>query len=76
MADDPIFFRARAEQERAAGDAATLDNVRDRCRRAQAAWEAMAIRAERTRTMRANREAGISAALTAPAGYSDAEGAH
>src|SRR3546814_4892943 len=30
MADDPVFYRARAAAEHAAAEAATLDNVRDR----------------------------------------------
>jgi hypothetical protein len=46
-------FAARAEEARAEADAATLDNVRDRCLRAAAAWEAMAARARRTDVMRA-----------------------
>ena len=40
MNDDPAFYRARAEEEQRNADNATLDNVRDRCRRAQLAWEA------------------------------------
>ncbi|MEG8020356.1 hypothetical protein [Sphingomonas aerolata] len=57
MADNPEFYRARAEEERRNGDAASLDNVRDRCRRAEKAWDDMANRAERTQTLRAAREA-------------------
>ncbi len=57
MNDSPTFFRSRADAERAAADAATLDNVRDRCDRAAQAWEAMATRAERTQTLRLTREA-------------------
>ena len=57
MADNPEFYRARAEEERRNGDAASLDNVRDRCRRAEKAWDDMASRAERTQTLRAAREA-------------------
>ncbi len=56
MADNPDFYRARAAEERRNLEAATLDNVRDRCRRAEAAWEAMASRAERTQTLRDARE--------------------
>lgn len=59
MADTPEFYRARAAEEHANGDAATLDNVRDRCRRAASAWEAMAARAERTQILRADREAKV-----------------
>ena len=57
MADNPEFYRARADEERRNGDAALLDNVRDRCRRAEKAWDDMASRAERTQIRRAAREA-------------------
>ncbi|TKD52098.1 hypothetical protein FBR43_04070 [Sphingomonas baiyangensis] len=57
MADNPDFYRARAAVEQANADAATLDNVRERCDRAAQAWTAMANRAERTRTQREAREA-------------------
>ena len=57
MADNPEFYRARAAEERALADAAVLDNVRERCLRAESAWIAMATRAERTQTLRATREA-------------------
>lgn len=46
------FFLARAEQARAEGEAATLDHVRERCRRSEAAWLALADRAERSEKMR------------------------
>jgi hypothetical protein len=59
MADDPTFFRARAAAEHAAAEAATLDNVRTRCERAEAAWTQMAERAERTRDARKLREAAV-----------------
>ncbi len=51
------FYMARAAQARAEADAATLDNVRERCLRAVAAWTEMADRATRTEQMRASREA-------------------
>jgi hypothetical protein len=59
------FFRARAAQARADAEAATLDHVRDRCRRSEAAWQALADRAERSEQMRAEEaqrkaEAGLS----------------
>jgi hypothetical protein len=47
------FFLARAEQARAEGEAATLEHVRERCRRSEAAWTALADRAERSEKMRA-----------------------
>jgi hypothetical protein len=65
MADDPAFFRARAAAEHAAAEAATLDNVRDRASRAEAAWTQMAERAERTRQAREVRDAASAAARTA-----------
>ena len=65
MADNPEFYRARAEDERKSGDAATLDNVRDRHRRAEAAWVAMAVRTERTQILRATREAATAASVEA-----------
>ena len=49
---DRETYLARAAQARCEADAATLDNVRDRCLRAEAAWSQMAERAERTEKMR------------------------
>jgi hypothetical protein len=46
-------FRENAAVAQAQADAATLDNVRDRCLRAAAAWEAMAERQERVERARA-----------------------
>ena len=57
MSTESELCRARAAQCRADADAATLDNVRDRCLRAEAAWAAMAERSERTDHLRASREA-------------------
>ncbi|KQM28933.1 hypothetical protein ACVOMT_12910 [Sphingomonas panni] len=57
MADTAEAYRARAAVERANAEAATLDNVRDRCRRAEQAWTEMADRAERTTEQRLIREA-------------------
>ncbi|MBY0581829.1 MAG: hypothetical protein K2P68_02775 [Sphingomonas sp.] len=56
MSNDAAFYRARAEAEQANAQAATLDNVRDRCTRAAHAWEQMAERAEQTRDQRLVRE--------------------
>ncbi len=47
------FYVARAEQARADAEAATLDNVRDRCLRSEAAWNLLAERAMRTEEKRA-----------------------
>ena len=41
------FYRQQAAEQQSAADAATLDNVRDRCRRAASAWSALAVRSER-----------------------------
>ncbi|MFP5330321.1 MAG: hypothetical protein ACLGHC_09350 [Alphaproteobacteria bacterium] len=49
---DRETYLARAAEARAQAEAATLDNVRDRCLRSEAAWTAMADRAERTERMR------------------------
>jgi hypothetical protein len=56
MRDFDMYIQ-RASEARADADAAVLDNVRDRCLRAEAAWKAMADRAARTETMRATLEA-------------------
>ena len=45
------FFLARAAECKADGDAATLDQVRARCRRSEAAWRVMAERASRVELM-------------------------
>ena len=57
MSAQSEFYNARAADARADADAATLDNVRDRCLRAAAAWDAMAARAHRGDAMRARQEA-------------------
>ena len=51
---DRDVFLLRAKEARAQADAATLDNVRERCLRAEAAWMKMAARVERTEKMRAD----------------------
>ena len=51
------FYLARAAEAHADAEAATLDNVRQRCLRAEAAWSEMAARAARTERMRARTEA-------------------
>jgi hypothetical protein len=56
------FYRARALEARADAEAATLDNVKERCLRAASAWDAMAARAERSDTHRAKAEAAKAAA--------------
>ncbi len=51
------FYLARAAEARAEAAAASLDNVRQRCLRSEAAWNEMAARAARTERMRARSEA-------------------
>ena len=46
------FFLARAAQAREEAEAATLDHVRERCRRSEAAWNALADKAQRTERLR------------------------
>jgi hypothetical protein len=46
------FFLARAQQARAEADKATLDHVRERCLRSEAAWMELANRAERSEQMK------------------------
>ncbi len=73
MADTPEFYRARAVEQRTLSEAATLDNVRERCDRAASAWETMAARAERTQVMRTQREAASAARSEAAATVDDDE---
>lgn len=46
------FYLDRAEQARVDAEAATLSNVRERCRRAEAAWTQMAERVASTERKR------------------------
>lgn len=46
------FYRARVDQARAEAEAATLEHVRERCRRSEAAWLALADRAEKSEQRR------------------------
>ncbi|MBV8686233.1 MAG: hypothetical protein JOZ90_09370 [Alphaproteobacteria bacterium] len=62
MSSQLDFYRTRATEARTDADSATLDNVRDRCLRAAAAWEAMAARAERSDAHRARAEAAKASA--------------
>ena len=47
------FYLARVNQARTEGEAATLNHVRERCQRSEAAWQEMADRASRADAMRA-----------------------
>jgi hypothetical protein len=53
MPDGREACLSRAAAARAEADAATLENVRERCLRSEAAWTEMADRAERNQRMRA-----------------------
>lgn len=57
------FYLARAAQARDEADAATLDLVRERCRRSEAAWTELADRAARSERLRVEEEARKAAQL-------------
>jgi len=59
------FLVARADEARREAKIATLENVRERCLRAAAAWDAMAARLHKTETYRATQLAA-KAAMTPP----------
>jgi hypothetical protein len=59
------FFLARAEQARVEGEAATLEHVRERCQRSEAAWMALADKARRSERLR-EEEAERKAAAAIP----------
>jgi hypothetical protein len=46
------FYLARAAEARAEAESATLDHVRERSRRCEAAWTELAQRAERSQQFR------------------------
>ena len=54
---DHQTYLVRADEAHAEAQAATLDNVRERCLRAEAAWRQMAARAERNEKSRIERAA-------------------
>ena len=60
MKDRDLYIQ-RAAEARADADRAELDNVRERCLRAEAAWMVMADRADRTERLRAAHEAAKAA---------------
>jgi hypothetical protein len=67
MATQEEIFLLRAAEAKREADAATLDNVRQRCLRSEAAWLDMAARAARTDRMRAKSEAEKAKAALAQA---------
>jgi len=58
------FYLARAKQARDEADEATLDHVRDRCRRSEAAWNMLAAQAQRSERLRAEEAERKAAQLT------------
>ena len=56
-----ILYRQQAAEEQDAADAAVLENVRDRSRRAAEAWAKLASQIERTDELRATRHATVAA---------------
>lgn len=52
MSSTHDFYLARAAEARADAESATLDNVRERCLRSEAAWTEMANRVQRGDRMR------------------------
>jgi len=61
------FYREQAAQQKAAADAATLQNVRERCQRAADSWTALAARSERAERQRAAAQKPVEAIGPAPA---------
>lgn len=57
MSTTSEFYMARAAESARDAANATLDNVRDRCQRAEAAWLSMANRIARSEAMRDARAA-------------------
>lgn len=57
MSTNLDLYLERAAQAQAEADAATLDNVRDRCIRSANAWIVMAERVERMERQRVENEA-------------------
>jgi len=60
------FFLTRAEEARVEAEAATLDHVRERCRRSEDAWNALAdkaLRSEQLRIDEMERKAATAAAM-------------
>jgi len=62
------FFLARADQARVEAEAATLDHVRERCRRSEAAWTALADKARRSEQLRVEEAERKAAALESDSG--------
>jgi hypothetical protein len=61
------FFLARAEQARSEAETATLEHVRERCRRSEAAWTVLADKARRSERLRIEEQERKTAATAAAA---------
>jgi len=64
MSTNLDLYLERAAQAQAEADAATLDNVRDRCMRSANAWIVMAERVERMERQRVENEAAKASLTT------------
>ena len=53
--DDSPFFRRQAAVQREQATSSALALVRDRCERAASAWDALAVRAEKSERLRIGR---------------------
>jgi hypothetical protein len=73
MHHDLLILRAR--EARAEAEAATLENVRQRCLRSAAAWETMAARLLKTEVYRIN-QAAAKAAAAIPNGMLSSSSLH
>ena len=60
------FFLARADPARVEGEAATLEHVRERCQRSEAAWMALADKARRSERLREEEAERKAAAAAIP----------
>ena len=56
MTSPMLFYRDQAARQQGEADAATLENVRERCQRAADAWTELADRIERNDARRASRD--------------------
>jgi hypothetical protein len=65
------FFLARVEQARCEADAATLDHVRERCQRSEAAWTALADKARRSERLRIEEQERKAATAASPNNEND-----
>ena len=68
MSSHHDFLVARAQEARLEAETADLENVRERCLRAAAAWDAMAARLRKTESYRAAQLAAKAAITSSPDG--------